>query len=303
MREQSDPHVNEGEVGDDVFATERPRLVGLAYRMLGSVADAEDVVQEAWLRWNGADRAGIEQPAAWLTTVTTRLTLDRLRQQRRDRERYVGPWLPEPILTDTAADPADAAELAESLTLGFLVLLDELSPVERAVVLLADVFGFPYATIADAVGRNEAACRQLAHRARERVRRAPRPAATTTHPEQALRFRNALASGDADTVLALLAPDVRLVSDGGELVHAARRPVVGADRVARLLLNLAKRVTADVHSDMAELNAAPGFVLRLGNRAVVAVALELDDDGRITAVQVMANPSKLDALDSRPALR
>src|SRR4051794_6591988 len=286
---------------DATFAAERPRLVGLAYRMLGSMTEADDVVQDAWLRWQGGDRRAIELPAAWLTTVTTRLALDRLRRQRRDRERYVGPWLPEPVLTDHATDPEQAAELAESLTLGFLVLLDELSPVERAVLLLADVFGHPFAVVAAAVGRSEASCRQIAHRARERVRRAQRPAPRRHDESVALRFRAALRTGDVDAVLAVLAPDVRLVSDGGAGVHAARRPIVGADRVARFALNLMKRVPDSMHYELAEGNGEPGFVLWFGDRPLQAVALESDGDV-VAAIRVMVNPEKLATLTSHPPL-
>jgi RNA polymerase sigma-70 factor, ECF subfamily len=277
----------------DPFDAERPRLVGLAYRMLGSMSDAEDVAQDAWLRWRRADQSTIDRPAAWLTTVTTRLALDRLRAAQRERERYVGPWLPQPVVTHD--DPEASAELAESLTLGFLVMLERLQPEERAVLLLADVFGEPYAAVAAAVGKSEAACRQIAHRARQRVRATH---AVTPRPQQravAARFAAALVAGDIDELLAVLSPGVQLVSDGGADHHAARRPVVGPDRVARFLTNISRRTAGSTTVHEVELNGEPGFVAWRGHRAVMAVVLEVDGD-RIAAVRVVVNPDKLAAL-------
>jgi len=207
--------------GVTVFDEQRRRLVGLAYRMLGSLADAEDVVQEVWLRWQRSDISSIEQPQAWLTTVTTRVALDRSRAQMRRREDYPGPWLPEPLVQD---GPEEAAELADSLTLGFLVLLDALAPLERAVFILADVFGTPYREIAGAVGKPEGACRQIASRARAKVRAAPPPPAKSVEQRQTVdALLGALAAGDAEALLAVLSPDVVLVSDGGPTRRAARR--------------------------------------------------------------------------------
>src|SRR5262245_44787870 len=230
------------------FEAERPRLVGLAYRLLGSLADAEDVVQEAWLRWRRADRAAIEQPAAWLTTVTSRIGLDRLRARQRERADYVGPWLPEPIVEPLDQDdPERHAELSDSLTTAFLLLLEELGPTERLVLLLADVFDQPFADIAAVLGRSPAACRQLASRARRKVRDAEAPrrargASDAAALAAAGAFVDAARRGDQEALLGLLAPDVVLVSDGGADHHAARRPVVGADRVCRLVLNLSERL-------------------------------------------------------------
>ena len=213
------------------FEHERPRLVGLAYRLLGSLADAEDVVQEAWLRWQQTDRDAIEQPAAWLTTVTSRIGLDRLRARQRDRADYVGPWLPEPIVVPMdAADPAHHAELSDSLTTAFLVLLEELSPTERLVLLLADVFDQPFAEISAILGRSSDACRQVASRARRKVREAEAPrrgrgaAADAAALAAAGAFVDAARRGDQQALLELLAPDAVLVSDGGAEQHAARRP-------------------------------------------------------------------------------
>jgi len=279
----------------DPFAGERRRLVGLAYRMLGSVSDAEDVVQEAWLRWEAVDKDTIERPAAWLTTVVTRLALDRLRAARRERERYIGPWLPEPVVTSGGDQPEEAAELAESLTLGFLVMLEALTPVERAVLLLADVFGEPYSTVATAVGKSESACRQIAHRARVRVQSRPHRRPPADRRVVLARFAEALAAGDVDALLRALAPDVRLVSDGGADIHAARRPVVGAERVARFLLNVSKRIDDRFVVRPCELNGEPAWVTWWREQPVQATVLELDGD-QVSAVRIVVNPAKLVAL-------
>jgi RNA polymerase sigma-70 factor (ECF subfamily) len=293
----------------EVFEAERPRLVGLAYRMVGSVADAEDVVSEAWLRFQSAD--DVERPAAWLTTVTSRLAIDRLRAQQRRREDYVGPWLPEPLPTDTAAaaaaagstaDPGERAALSESLTLGFLVVLDRLSPVERAVFLLADVFGEPYADIAVAAGKSPEACRQIASRARRRVRE-ERASRASADEDLLASLVGALAAGDVDAVLALLSTDVVLVSDGGPDRHAARRPVVGADRVSRFLLNLTARMAHDAELAFAEVNAAPALLVRSAEQGVTVLTVERGDDGRVVVLRVLLNPDKLGALDDPPAVR
>jgi EmrB/QacA subfamily drug resistance transporter len=221
----------------ETFEAERPRLLGLSYRLVAGRADAEDVVQEAWLRWSAADHGSIANPPGWLTTVTTRIALDRMRQVQRRREDYVGPWLPEPVSTDRT--PEERAELAESLTLGFLVMLDRLSPLERAVFLLADVFAEPYSVIAPAVGKSEVACRQIASRSRRKVQAAAaEPGGPRSRPAPAELLAEllvALMNGDEARAVQLLDPDVVLVSDGGPDRHAARRPVVGAYRVHRLL--------------------------------------------------------------------
>jgi RNA polymerase sigma-70 factor (ECF subfamily) len=291
---------------------ERPRLVGLAYRITGSRLDAEDVVQEAWERARRVDPDAIERPAAWLTTVVSRLALDHLRAAQHRRETYVGPWLPEPVATaprGTAAtastagspapapDPGDLAELAESLSFGFLRLLEALSPVERVVFVLADVFGTPFSEIAATVGRSPDACRQIASRARARVRdRGRRHQAPDDAARVADQLVGALTDGDADRVLALLAPDVVLVSDGGASVHAARRPVVGPDRVARLLLNLIRRAREfDVRFERAELNGEPGVLAMLGDVVVYASAVAVER-GSITGIHTIVNPDKLAAL-------
>jgi RNA polymerase sigma-70 factor, ECF subfamily len=279
----------------DVFDAERPRLRALAYRMLGSMADADDVVQDAWLRWHrlGADgRSAVDRPAAWLTTATSRLALDRLKSAQHQRETYVGPWLPEPVLTDD--DPAASAELAESLTLGFLAVLERLGPVERAVFLLADVFGESFATIATVVGRSEEACRQIASRARRRVRderRAVRPEPANSD-ELINAFMAACAFGDVEQLRQVLIDDVVLVSDGGREVHAARRPVVGFHRVSRLLTSITKRLAADVAIERHEVNGEPGLVFSRDGAVWLVMVFEQEAD-RIAAIRLVLNPEKL----------
>jgi RNA polymerase sigma-70 factor (ECF subfamily) len=282
----------------DAFEIERPRLLGLAYRMLGSLSDAEDVVQDAWLRWSGTDRDRVENPAAWLTTATTRLALDRLRAVSRRREDYVGPWLPEPVaLAD--GDPAAAAEVAESLTLGFLVVLDALTATERAVFLLADVFGEPFAEISAAVGKTEDNCRQIAHRARHKVRSARPPDVSPAGPDLLVQLLAATSNGDA--LLALLDTDVVMISDGGAERRAARRPVVGAARVARFLINLAHRLS-DSTFDMRSVNGESMVVFELERDDRIVFGADVRD-GRVVAIHAQRNPAKLGHLDAPAALR
>lgn len=283
-----------------VFAAERDRLVGLAYRMTGSRAEAEDVVQDAWLRWQRADTAEVACPAAWLTTVTSRLALDRLTSARSRREAYVGPWLPEPVATDP--DPADRAELAESLSLGFLAVLERLGPVERVVFLLADVFSVPFDEIARVVDRSPVACRQVASRARRRVRQdRPRFHPTDAEARRVTEaFLGAVAVGDVEGVTALLAPDVVSVSDGGADHHAARRPVVGPERVCRLLVNLTRRLPAtDAVIVARDLNGQPGVVVEAEGRTLLALACSVVD-GLVDRVWIVVNPEKTAALRSPP---
>jgi RNA polymerase sigma-70 factor, ECF subfamily len=285
------------------FEVERARLTGLAYRMLGSMADAEDAVQEGWVRWErlGPDgRAATLNPAAWCTTAVSRLALDRLKSAQRQREEYVGPWLPEPVLT--SPDPADSAELAESLTLGFLTVLERLGPVERAAFLLAEV-GESYATIAEVVGRSEDACRQAVSRARRRVRDEHRGRlGPSGRPEGATSglvaaFLAACIEGDLDGLHRVLADDVVLVSDGGALVHAARHPVLGVDRVARFMINVAKRLPRGLTQELRTINGETGMVVWRDGAAEVVMVFEMHDE-RIQAVRMVVNPDKLRHLAS-----
>ena len=281
----------------DAFLDERPRLWGLAYRILGSRTDADDVVQEAWLRWDRADQNEIERPAAWLTTVTSRLALDRLRNRRREVAHYVGPWLPEPLITGPTDDPSD---LADSITLGFLSLLEKLDPTERVVFLLADVFREPFADIAAVVGRSEAATRQVASRARRRLRDARRPSRGTISRAEQERLVSAFAmaslAGDLDGLKALLAPDVTLVSDGGPNRHAARRPVVGADRVGRFLINIAPRIPVGLEVRAATINGEPGLVLRDREKPFMTMTFHVTEGG-IEEIYIVLNPDKLHDLN------
>ena len=274
------------------FEEHRRHLFGVAYRMLGSVTEAEDVVQDTWLRWRAAADA-VRSPRSYLTTVATRLAIDRLRSAQRRREEYVGPWLPEPLVTDD--DPATTAELAESLSVAFLLVLERLNPVERAVLLLHDVFGYDYDEVAEIVDRTPTNCRQIASRARghltgERPVR-PRPA---QEDEQRLAFAFAAAAGSGDLAAleGLLAEDVVLWSDGGPARRAARRPVVGRDRVTRLLGNLSHRLPAAEAVDFVHLNGAPALVLGTAAGPEMTVAMDIGD-GVITALHLVINPDKL----------
>ena len=285
---------------DDAFTEDRPRLVGLAYRILGSLADAEDVVSEVWFRWDRTDRSGIERPQAWLTTVTTRAALDHLRARRRRTVDYPGPWLPEPIVG--APGPEEAAELADSLTLGFLILLDELGPVERAVFVLADVFAVPYDEIAEMVGRSPAACRQVASRARRRVRSAGLPPGSGADRRLVDELLGAVAAGDVQGVVDRLAPDVVCVSDGGPHRRAARRPVVTASRVARLLVNLGQRYQGRMEVTRVSVNGDAGVVIEIDGEIDQVLSCSVAGD-RVTAVRIMRNPDKLRLVGSHNRLR
>jgi len=281
---------------DDVFNSERSRLLGLAYRILGSLVDAEDVVQDVWIRWSGVDQREIDRPAAWLTTVTTRVCLDRLKSASRRRESYVGPWLPEPILT--TAGPEEAVEAAETLTLGFLAMLDQLDPTSRVVFLLTDVFGYESAEVSAAVGKSPAACRQIASRARKRLRDAKPARPSPGDRAIADRLMAAIAAGDTQAAMALMSEDVVLVTDGGPKRHAARRPVIGPWRVTRFLTNVASRMSSSVVVEPATVNAAAGF--RLSDAAKEqdgAIAIDVTD-GVVSAIWVVTNPDKLTHMDS-----
>lgn len=293
----------------DVFEGERPRLTGLAYRITGSVADAEDVVQEAWIRW-ARDNEGVENPAGWLTTVTSRLALDRLRAQRRRREVYVGPWLPDAV--PTARSVEETAELAESLTLGFLVMLDSLGPLERVAFLLGDVFGEPYPVIAQALGKSEPTCRQLVSRARRKLHSArPEERGHAPSPASAdllIQLLESVLSGDEERALSLLDPDVVLLSDAGPARRAARHPVVGAQRVRQLLkggwrlFGFKAPPSRDQMppARLLDINSSPSLVLDWPTGPVVVTGEAVD--GRITSIWVRLNPDRTAALEHPPSL-
>ena len=285
-------------VSDDAFARHRSLLFTVAYEMLGSAADAEDVVQETWLRWADVDHAVVRDPRAYLVRIVTRQALNRLRTLARRREDYVGEWLPEPLVTspDVAAD----VELAESVSIAMLTVLETLGPAERAVFVLRDVFDTPYDEIAEAVGKSSAAVRQIAHRARDHVAaRRPRVSVSTTEQQEAVdRFLAAVRHGDLQGLLDVLAPDVVAVADGGGVVAAARRPIEGAERVASLLVRGLRSV--DLEAAAVWINGSPACRFDAGGlNAAVSVAVE---HGRITRIYVMANPHKLARLDGVVAL-
>lgn len=283
----------------DPFETHRGRLLGLAYRMLGSRADAEDVVQDGWLRWCAADRTSIENAEAYLVTIVTRLCLDRLKSARATREIYVGPWLPEPIPDADALSPHAATELADDLSFALLLALERLSPLERAAFLLHDVFDEPFAEVAAALGRSEAAVRQLAARARKAVRdeRAARHTSPDAHARLLAAFTSALASRDAAQLKAVLREDVVMLTDGGGRKPAALNPIRGADRVARFFFGLLRKFEArgvTISAAPATLNGAPGLLVYLNGNLDQALTLSVDQDG-IAALYSVRNPDKLRA--------
>ena len=286
-------------MNEDAFALHRSLLFTVAYEMLGSAADAEDVVQETWLRWADVDHAVVRDPRAYLVRIVTRQALNRLRTVARRREEYVGEWLPEPLLTspDVAAD----VELADSVSIAMLTVLETLAPAERAVFVLRDVFDTPYDEIAEAVGKSPAAVRQIAHRARDHVAaRRPRMPVSTTEQQQAVdRFLAAIRHGDLQGLLDVLAPDIVAISDGGGLVAAARKPIKGAERVAGFLIGAAR--LADFEATAVWLNGSPALRIDIGGEVNTAVSLTVAN-GRITRIYAIRNPHKLARLDSAAAL-
>jgi RNA polymerase sigma-70 factor (TIGR02957 family) len=287
-----------------VFDAHRRLLFSVAYQMLGSVADAEDTVQDAWLRWSSADRDDVADPRAYLVQVTTRLAIDRSGSARARRESYVGPWLPEPLLTGrdavaaapAPADPTDAAELGEQVSMAVLVVLETLTPAERAVFVLREVFGLPVAEVATALGRTESAVRQMAHRAREHVQaRRPRfDADRRAQREVTERFLAACAGGDLAALLDVLAPDAVLISDGGGKVSAALRPITGADKVARFSLGIAAQGMSlpDLRIEILDVNGSPAVVVWSADEPQFTMSLVVAD-GRAEQVLVVRNPDKL----------
>ena len=290
------------------FEPNRRRLLGLAYRMLGSLAEAEDAVQDAYLRWHAADRDNVTDPRAFLTTATTRICLDLLRSARARREQYVGPWLPEPVVDTTELAPDAQTELAEDLSIALLLALDRLSPLERAAFLLHDVFDCSFTEVASALDRSEAACRQLASRARTHVREArPRDksvardradAATTQHAELVSAFVDAARSGDLDALMSILAEDARLVADGGGKVQAALNVIEGADHIARFIIRVgAKGLPEGTTLRFGPVNGLPGVIAYSPDGSVQTVAFEFEDN-RIRTIYSVRNPDKLKHLPS-----
>ncbi len=275
-----------------VFNQHRELLLGVAYRILGRVADAEDVVQDAWLRWERADRDDVANPRAYLVRVTTRLAIDRLRSIKARHEAYVGPWLPEPLLT--TPDAAEPVERAESVSMAMLIVLETLSPLERAVFVLREAFGYPYPEIAEILGRGEPAVRQLASRARDHVQQ-QRPRYDTdreTRREVVERFLAACVGGDLRTLMGVLAPGVTLVADSGGKARAPRRPILGADKVARFLLGAATQPVPDQRIEVVDVNGAPSVVVSSAG-VPAAVFMVESAGGQVVMVRALANPDKL----------
>ncbi|MEU9266760.1 RNA polymerase sigma-70 factor [Streptomyces sp. NPDC048251] len=285
----------------DTFVAHRNLLFTVAYEMLGSAADAEDVLQETWLRWIDVDLAQVRDRRAYLVRITTRQALNRLRTMTRRKEAYIGPWLPEPLLT--ASDVAQDAELAESVSMALMLVLETLSPTERAVFVLREAFDVGYEEIAAAVDKSPAAVRQIAHRARKHVdARRPREVVSPRETRAVLEsFRRALDTGDLQGLLDVLAPEVVLLSDGGGVKQAARRPVVGADKVARFIIGGAGRIDATLTGELALVNGHPALLVRLDgeNDGVMAVRVE---DARITGIYYVRNPEKLTRVASETPL-
>ena len=284
----------------EVFEEHRSLLFSVAYRMLGTAVDAEDIVQDAWLRWSGSDRSNIDDPKAYLIRIVTNTAIDRLRSAQVRRESYVGPWLPEPMLT--SPDVADDVELAESVSLAMLVVLETLSPLERAVFVLREVFGFSHADVAATLDRSEASVRQVAHRARLHVAKR-RPRFTPDRAEQRRvteEFLAAALGGDLDRLMAVLAPDVVLVSDGGGKRTAAQRPILGSVKVARFIGSIGQRPYAGIPIEgmeirPADINGLPAGIVYSGEEVITVFSMEVVD-GRIKTVHLVANPDKLGAI-------
>jgi len=280
---------------DALFEDRRGAMTGLAYRMLGSRADAEDVVQDAWIRWRGVEAGTVANPAGFLNRVVTRLCLDRLKSARARREVYVGEWLPEPVVDE------DHADLGEDLSVAFLLALERLTPLERAAFLLHDVFDAPFADVARTLGRSEAACRQLAARAREHVKAGKPRYRPSAEEEQRLTgaFLAAALSGDETALRGLLAQDVVMHADGGGVVSATLNPVFGLEKAVRLMLGIKKKWPAPegTTARLARINGAPGIVLSHDGVVFQTMGLEIVE-GRIAAVYTMRNPDKLARLNS-----
>jgi RNA polymerase sigma-70 factor (TIGR02957 family) len=304
--EQADSEQERAMAGPDpateAFLAHRNLLFTVAYEMLGSAADAEDVLQETWLRWAGVDLGEVRDPRAYLVRITARQALARLRTLGRRRETYVGPWLPEPLLT--APDVADDVELAESVSMAMLLVLETLTPTERAVFVLREVFDVGYDEIADAIDKTPAAVRQIAHRAREHVAaRRPRGLVSAAESREALNaFKRAAETGDLQGLLDILAPDVVLIGDGGGVKQAVPRPVVGSDKVARLLAIGLGRLDGATSLHPAEVNGYPALILRINGEIDAVVAVRIDD-GLISGLYSVRNPEKLSHLEHETALR
>lgn len=280
----------------EIFVRHRNLLFTIAYEMLGSASDAEDVLQETWLRWIGVDHEAIRDPRAYLVRITTRQSLTQLRRLGRRKESYVGSWLPEPLLT--SPDVAEDIELAESVSMAMLLVLETLSPTERAVFVLREVFDVGYDEIAAAVDKSQDAVRQIAHRARDHVQsRRPRTTVSASDADRAMQaFRKAIETGNTEELLSLIAPDVVLIGDGGGFKQAVLHPIRGARRVVKLLSVGLAEATEEVTVETVRVNGWPALILRLGGEVDTVVAVRIDD-GLITGLYGVRNPEKLGRLD------
>lgn len=278
-----------------IFDEYRSLLFSIAYNMLGSVMDAEDMVQETFLRWRHVDTADVQSPKSYLATTVTRLCMDHLRSARVRREKYVGPWLPEPLLAERATGTGDTIALAESLSMAFLVLLERLNPVERAVFLLRDVFDYDYAEIAGIVDKSEVNCRQIASRARRRVK-AQRPRFDPSPEEQeelTIQFMQTCANGDMSGLVDLLGDEVTLWTDGGGKAVAALKPIHGARRVAQFVLGIIRKAPPNLVARRAWVNGQPGLIIYAESRPINVLTLAVVE-GRIHSIHIVANPEKLE---------
>jgi RNA polymerase sigma-70 factor (TIGR02957 family) len=284
-----------------VFVAHRNLLFTVAYEMLGSAVDAEDVLQETWLRWMKVDMGQVRDQRAYLVQITTRRSLDRLRSMRRRKEAYVGPWLPEPLLT--APDVAEDVELAESVSMALMLVLETLSPTERAVFVLREAFDVGYDEIAAAVGKSPAAVRQIAHRARQHVEaRRPRQVVSPTEARAALEsFRHALETRDMQGLLDVLAPEVVLITDGGGVKQAAPRPIAGAEKAARFIVGGLGKAQVTLTSDTTVVNGNPALVLRVNGEIDGVLAIRVEDT-RINGLYYVRNPQKLTRIASETSL-
>ena len=291
---RSDAAASEIDDVADEFESLRPRLFGIAYRMLGSTVEAEDIVQDAWIRWQGTDRTGVRSPAAFLTTMTTRLSINVATSSRLRRETYIGPWLPEPVLT--GADPELGAENTEALEVGILLLMERLTPMERAVYLLHEAFDYPYREIGEVIGTTEANARQLSRRARQHLTESSGTRVTVAEKNRLLRsFLAAAQSGDVQRLQTLLTDDIVLYSDGGGIVSAARRPVEGRDRVGRFLLGTLQKLQSNVELELTALNGSDAFVFRTDGEPYIVCSIGVTEHG-INRIFFVLNPQKLSAL-------
>lgn len=287
----------------DIFSRLQPRLLGAAYRMLGSMAEAEDVVQDAWMGWHGADHAGIDNPEAWLIATTTRRAIDRLRSAHHHREQYVGIWLPEPVLTDGPATPEQVNEISSDLSIAFLLVLERLAPEARAAFLLHEVFDADYAEIAHALGKSEAACRQIVHRAKHQLLedRKRYVVAPDVHQRLMKRFADALSKGDFAGLKDMLADSAILMGDGGGVVTSFPEPMVGGQRIAQLLYAPTLRPDNEVRIELALINGEIGVLRYVRGELESAQSCVIEGD-RITRIYVQRNPEKLRRIRAHQAV-